>query len=269
MHGVAHEDVELVPVLRQQLELERLGDLVRRDPRLGVRLEAAHQQPADLLLEIGVAVRVAQRRRAPVEPADRLGDDVVVLGRLERDGHADLLSERFGPLAAAVDDVLTFDVAAGGGHGRDPAAIDGAAVGLCSLQNPHSAAPGAPGQCLGQVSGVGLGVVRQPDRAGQVPGAHQRPPLARLGHRDVMRLQALRARQVDGPAKLRQPVGGRRDPERAALAPAGPEADLGLQARVEPAAVEHQLGQRRVRAELADDAGRVPGRSARELSLLE
>ena len=118
MHGVAHQDVELVPVLGQELELERLGDLVGGDPRLGVRLEPAHEQPADLLLEVGVAVWVPQRRRRSLEPVDRLGDDVVVLGRLQRNGHPDLLAEGLGPLAAAVDDVLALDVAPAGDHAR-------------------------------------------------------------------------------------------------------------------------------------------------------
>ena len=36
-----HEDREVVPVLLQQLELERVGQRVGRDPRLGVGLEAA------------------------------------------------------------------------------------------------------------------------------------------------------------------------------------------------------------------------------------
>ena len=269
VHGVAQQDVELAPVLGQQLELERFRDLVGGNPGLGVRLEAAHQQPADLLLEIGVAIRVAQRRRRPRQPVDRLGDDVVVLGGVERDGHPDLLADGLGPLPAAIHHVLALDVTAGGGDRGDPGAIDGPAGRLRPLEDPRVQAPGPPGQRLSEVGGIDLGVVREPDRAGQVLGAHQRPHGIRLGHRDVMRLQALGARHVDGASHLHEAIGRGRDPQRAALVPTGAEADLSLQARIQLAAVEHQPGQGRVRTQLADDAGRMPGRPARQLSLLE
>jgi hypothetical protein len=37
----------VLPVLGQQLELERVRDVLGGAPRLGVRLEAADDQPAD------------------------------------------------------------------------------------------------------------------------------------------------------------------------------------------------------------------------------
>jgi hypothetical protein len=74
----------VVPVLLEQLELERVGDRVGRDPRLRLGLEAADDEPADLLLEVGVAVRVAQDRQVAVDALDLVGDDVEVLGGVER-----------------------------------------------------------------------------------------------------------------------------------------------------------------------------------------
>ena len=94
----------MVPILFQQLEFERVGNRVGTHPRLGLRLEAADDQPADLLLEVGVAVRVAQDRHVGVHAVDRLGDDVEVLGGVQRDVHARHRADLLGPLARTVDD---------------------------------------------------------------------------------------------------------------------------------------------------------------------
>ena len=56
-------DLELIPVLGQQLELESVRD-ARRVPWLGDRLEAAHHEAADFLLVIDEAVRIADDRQA-------------------------------------------------------------------------------------------------------------------------------------------------------------------------------------------------------------
>ena len=68
MDRVFHQDLELVPVFRKQLEFELVGN-ARRIPRLGDRLEAAHHQPADFLLVVDEAVGVANDRQAGVTPA--------------------------------------------------------------------------------------------------------------------------------------------------------------------------------------------------------
>ena len=44
--GALHEDGEVVPVLVEELELERVGQPVGRHPRLGLGLEAADDQAA-------------------------------------------------------------------------------------------------------------------------------------------------------------------------------------------------------------------------------
>ena len=108
----------MVPILFQQLEFERVRDLVRRHPRLGLRLEAADDQPADLLLEVGVAVGVAQDRQVGVHAVDRLGDDVEVLGGVQRHVDAGHRADLLGPLPGAVDDDLGLDVAGVGAHAR-------------------------------------------------------------------------------------------------------------------------------------------------------
>lgn len=45
MDRTAHEDLEVLPVLVEQLELERVGQLVWRDPRLGDRFETPTSSP--------------------------------------------------------------------------------------------------------------------------------------------------------------------------------------------------------------------------------
>ena len=72
-HGVRwialrHQDLELVPVLGQQLELEAVGNRIDV-PRLGHRLEAAHHEAADLLLVVDEAVGIADHRQSGVTPA--------------------------------------------------------------------------------------------------------------------------------------------------------------------------------------------------------
>ena len=78
MDRTAHADLEALPVLVEQLELEWVGQLVWRDPRLGDRFEAPDEQTADLLLDVGVAVGVTQDRQVTVHPLDLLGDDIEV-----------------------------------------------------------------------------------------------------------------------------------------------------------------------------------------------
>ena len=50
----------------------------------GLRLETAHHQPADLLLEVDQAVGIAQRRQVRGYARDRLGQHILVLHRLQR-----------------------------------------------------------------------------------------------------------------------------------------------------------------------------------------
>ena len=58
--GRLHQHAEVVPVLLQQLELERVRQRVRGDPRLGLGLEASDHEAPHLLLHVGVPVGVAQ-----------------------------------------------------------------------------------------------------------------------------------------------------------------------------------------------------------------
>ena len=168
---VVHQDLELVPVVGQHAELEIVGDDVLV-PRLGLGLEAAHQQAADLLLEVDVAVGIAHHRQVARHALHLLGDDVHVLAGIERHRDADHAAELARPLAGAIDDDLGRDRAFGRLHAGDAAVldVDGGHAGL--LEDAHAAVARAPGQRLGDVGGIGLAVARQPHRAHQVVGAH-------------------------------------------------------------------------------------------------
>ena len=71
------------------------------------------------------------------------------------------------------------------------------------------------------------------------------------------------------PLQLLHPLGRRGEAERADLAPAGLELDLVAQLPVELDRVHHHPGQAERAAQLADEAGRVERRPARQLRALD
>ena len=110
-HGLLQERAHPVPVRRQLAE-------ARSPP--GCRRPATARRPArtcpsirppPFLAEVAVVGRVLQHRPVAAHLSDRLGQQVVVLGRLQRDADAGELAELTGPHARAVDYVLGLDVA--------------------------------------------------------------------------------------------------------------------------------------------------------------
>ncbi len=178
--GVVHQDLEMVPILLQQLEFERIRDVVGRYPRLGLRLEATDDEPADLLLEVRVAVGVAQDRQVGVHTVDVLGDDVEVLGRMQRHVDACHRADLFGPLPGAVDDDLGLDVALVGAHAGGSSVLGENAGDPGLFDDARTAHPRALGKRERQVGRVGLAVGGQPDGADQVVDPHHGIVLERL-----------------------------------------------------------------------------------------
>src|SRR5437660_7341137 len=111
MNGVLHQHFELVPIFRQQLKFEALGNPLDV-PRFCDGLEAAHYQSADFLLVVNESVWVADYRQLCRHAADRLRHHVKVLSRVKR--HVDPCgsAEFTRPLAGTVDDDLACDFAA-------------------------------------------------------------------------------------------------------------------------------------------------------------
>ena len=272
VHRVRHQRLELVPVLGEELELEALGDRVDV-PGLRDRLEAAHHEAAHFLLEVDVAVRVAHDRMVGSDAGDRLGDDVEVLGRVERDVDAREPAERARPLAGAIDDDLALDrgrLAVDDDVEAAHASLARADAGDArALDDARAAHARAASERLREVGRVGLAVARNPDRACQVVGPQDRRDPPGLGGRDELELdaEALRARHLA--TEELEPLGRLRDVERAARLPAGREAGLLLERRVELDAVAAHARHVARRPVLADEPGGVPGRAARELALLE
>ena len=114
-----------LPVGREHGERAVARRTVQR-PRLADRLEHADQQAAALLAVVAVGLAVLDHRhRLGRDPGDRLGQQVVVLGGLERHGHAGLGRHLAAPEPRGDDDLLALDVAALGADADDPAARRG------------------------------------------------------------------------------------------------------------------------------------------------
>ncbi|MBS1270831.1 MAG: hypothetical protein MAG794_01799 [Gammaproteobacteria bacterium] len=128
-----------------------------------------------------------------------------------------------------------------------------------------SAEPARPsGECLRQVGGIDLTVLRQPYAAAYTLGANRRPALLDGGRIEQRRFQAValggRVRAPDlVPASVRA---GQHD--RAALQEAGLLTGLVLETSVELGAVLSEARHVRRRAELADESRGMPGRAAGE-----
>ena len=268
-HRAVHQHGEVLPVLLEQLELERVGDLVRRDPRLGLGLEAADHQAAHLLLEVGVAVGVAQHGQVGVHAVDRVGHHVEVLRGVQRHVDPGERAHLLGPLPGAVHHDLRRDVAGVRPHPGDPARGDGDAEHAGALEDPRAALPRAAGQRRGEVDRVGLAVAGQPDRAHQVVGPHDRVAVRRLRRGEQLALQAERRRGRGGAPQLRHPR--LRPRHRDPAAPLEPRRQPGfpLQLAVELSRILNEACSTLIRPQLAHQPGGVPGGAAGQLALLE
>ena len=171
---VFHQYLELVPVVRQKRELEIVRNAIHA-PRLRLRFEAAHDQPADFLLEVDVAVGVAHDRQVRMDAIDLAGHDVHMLGRVERHRNVAHLADLARPLPGAIDDDLSGDIAPFGAHPRNDAIPGPDAGHPHPFEDRRAAHARALGQRLGQVRRVGLAVAGQPDRADKIVGRHRRP----------------------------------------------------------------------------------------------
>ncbi len=272
MYRILHQDLELIPILGQQLEFEPVRNR-RHVPRFGYRLEAAHHQAADLFLVIDEAVGIAHHRQVAVDAGDRPGDDVEMLGREQRHIDAGELAEFTRPLSRAIDHALAADLAfavlAAIAHADDTAALDDDAAHRRAFDDARAAHAGTLGQRLGQVGRIRLAVAGYPDRAAQVVGAKQRIDLSRFAGRDEFEVdaEAFGARHLA--LQQLQPLRCPCDVETAALLPSGRKPGFLLKRRVELDTVAAHPRRVARRAKLADQARGVPGRAAGQLALLE
>ncbi len=268
VHRVLHQRLELLPVLVQQLELERVRDGLH-PPGFGHRLETAHQQATDLFLVVDEAVGVAHHRQHRVHALDAVGDDVEMLGRVQRHVHAGQRTELPRPLAGAVDQRLAAHLALRGAHTGDPAAFDDHAGDLDILHQLGAAVACALGQRHRQVGRVRLAVARDPDRAVQVVGAHHRIQVAGFLGRDQLHLDAEAARQRGLLVQHHPALGRGRHVDAAALLPAGGETRLGFERGIQLDAVLAHARHVAVGPHLPHQPGGMPGSAAGEPTLLQ
>ncbi len=259
---------EMIVIVVKQPELPVLGD-VTGDPALRVRLVAAHDQTADLFLEVGATVRIAQGRRIEGKAGDLLGHDVLVLHGVQRHRHPGHRADLPGPHATAVHDRLAGDVAFGGLDMGDPVAVDPEAGDPDAFDDLCPMHPRAFGEALRDVRRACLPVRGQPGGTDQVRGVHQWPHPLDLVRADQLHLHAEAFRRRGQSLEFRPAVGRGGQTQAAGHFPAGIQARHGGQALVEVDRILQHLGDRGRGAQLADKACRMPGRPRGHLSLLQ
>jgi len=183
--AIVREDVTLTADASDNSTIDRVeffadGNLIGTDPGLGLWLEAADDQPADLLLEVGVSVRVAQDGHVGVHSGDGIGHDVEVLGRVQRHVDPRHRPDLLGPLPRTVDDEFGVDVPGIGAHPRHPAVARRHPNYPGALDDSGPTQPGALGEGERQIGRIGPPVGGQPDGPDEVVDPHHRIVFQRL-----------------------------------------------------------------------------------------
>ena len=249
---------EVVPVLGQPGELGVRRDAAGR-PRVTARLEEADHQPGALVLHVGVFRGGLDRGQAGRQARDRLGDDVVVGQRLQRDPDAEQRAELAAPHAGRVDHVLGLDAARGGvdpGH-RVAVVPDAGDGGVLQDRDAKLAGPG--GQRHRGVGGVAPAVVRVVHRAEQVTRVQRGEQLDRVVRGDQLGPDAVAVRGRRGPAQFRPAGLVIGQVQRAGALEARAEAGLLFQRLEDPQAALDDLPGAERGPGRRDEPGRVPG----------
>ena len=205
----------------------------------------------------------------------RLGDDVEVLGGEQRHGDAGA-SRRTArahwpaQLTTISQRDLAFAVAAAPAHAGDRAAVDDHADRRARPRRCARRACARPWRAT--ASGRSDWPCRRrestPRRTGRrcaAAGRSRRPAPGEMNSKSMPKLLARAICRLSSISRS----GVLRDVEAAALLPAGRQSGLRLERRIELDAVAAHARRVARRAHLADQAGRVPGRAAGELALLE
>ena len=263
------ELLEARPVLLEQATVEVRRDpvdaVVVERPRRAAPLVAAHDQAVALLAEVDEVVRVPQRGQVLAGRAlpEGLGDEVLVGEGHDRDADARQAPELGGEHPAGVDDDLGLDRAPRRLHAARAAVVDVDALDPRVGEDPRAARPRPLGQGVGQARGVEVPVGRQVRGGAHAVGGHEREALAGLLGAEALERKPERPRPGDLAVELLLALGGAGEAQAAALHPAA------VEAAVERDAVHHHPGERHGGAQLADQAGRVERRAARELVAVE
>ena len=189
--------------------------------------------------------------------------------RHDRDGDAREVPELGREHAAGIDHDRRLD--------RAPVRLDARDLAVLDADPDHARrgvdlgppTPRSLGEREGELARVDVAVTREERGTENAVHRHRREQLLRLRGGDQLERQPERLRPARLTRDLLQPLGRAREPERAHLAPAGLETDLGLERPVQLDRVHHHPGQRERAAELADEAGGVEGGATREVGALD
>jgi hypothetical protein len=254
----------VIGVLGQRIEAEGLRDSIHA-PRLRNGLEAPDQQLARVLLVVRALVVHAQHRQVRRDLRDRLGDDVEVLGGMQRDRHARRAAERVRPHAGADDDRIGGHVARLRVDADRTTLLDADAGDLRVLEDLRAAHARAAREGLRRVDRVRLTVFPDEDAADEVADLEQRPALADLAGREMIDLEAEGLAHRGAAVQLLETRRRLRDADRAVLLEARRLPRLRFQRAVQLGRVLGELREVARGAQLPDQAGRVPRRAAGQL----
>ena len=248
-----------VPVRRDLAERE-VGRSALHLPRRALSLEQPDHQTADLFAVVAERGRILQHRQVGRQAGHLVGDQVVVLGGLQRHAHAGQIGQLARPQPGTVHHVLALDLAGRGAHPGDRPAPGQEAGHRGLLDDPHPAHPGALGQRHRDVDRVDPAVLRHVEPGQHVVGAGQWEQPLHLAGRDLLHVHPAEPVERRDPAVLLQPVGVGGDLDEADRLEPGGLAGLRLQPAVELAAVLPELGRGLRRGpERHHQPGRVPG----------
>ncbi len=239
--------VEELPVRGQELLREVPRHAVDR-PRDWIALEAADQEPADLLAHVDEVLGITQAgcRAGQLVTGDRPRGQVLMNQGGDRQAEADHRRDASRPHTAGVDHALGPDGAVVGLDGAD-----GAPRGSRDAGDPHARAqldaePTRPGgQLHRRAARIEPAIARQIHRAVQALGRHQREDAERLRGRDRVHVETDRLGHADLALQEAELVAAGGDAQAAHLVPVLGCARLRLQAAVQPDAVlphAHQCG---------------------------
>ncbi len=267
-HRLVDMGIHALPVGRNFAEAEVLRNALRPPrPRLG--FEQAHHDLARLLADVGRVAGIAQDRQQRMHAGHGLGDQVIMLGRLQRHVHAGHPPDGARPHAGAVDDDLRAYIARVGTHARRASVLAEDPDHRCVLEYARAALARALRQSLGHVGRIHPRIVRKVKRRLQIAHIRKRPHALHFGGRNLVRIDAEAMRHVDAPPHLLRLVRGHRQLDRPAIDDAGCLAGLRLEPPVQVLRIFRKLGLRLRVAQRGQQSRGVPGGSRGELRALE
>ena len=265
---VPHHRLEVVPVLGQQLEGEVLAETVRVDGSRA-RLEAADQQAARIVTDVEMPVVIRQRRHVARDAVDRLGEQVEVLARPDRNldpGHGGCLAA---PQARAERDGVAAYRAPRGLDAGDTAVRGQNAGHTGVLVDPRAPGLGALDESGAQIRRADPSVVGGPHDADDIVRVHQRPAFPGFADRNGPGADAEQVCQRLLAPDVDEPILAGGDRERALVDPARRLSGLLLELRVEGDGVADEIGEVAGGAQGPHLGGGMPGGAGGQAVALE